>query len=158
MILVVLIYLQHFQCPVLKLHKTLENAYNWYVSWTTFPSNFRHFTVFTVPLKWPTVASNHKISAMKLLFDVWLGLEALRDPDRLSCPRFAGLQSTMIPSLLGYLASFLLAFSLSTLVLATFGWSLGVRRLYVRVLLKIFRVGGINFSILIFSFFLFWNA
>jgi len=45
----------------------------------------------------------------------------------------------MIPSLLGYLASFLLAFSLSTLVLATFGWSLGVRRLYVRVLLKIFR-------------------
>jgi len=45
----------------------------------------------------------------------------------------------MILTLLGWLTSFLLVFSLSTLVLATFGWSLGVRRLYVRVLLKIFR-------------------
>ena len=64
----------------------------------------------------------------------------------------------MIATLLGWLASFLLFFSLSTLVLATFGWSLGVRRLYVRVLLKIFRVGGINFSILIFSFYLIRNV
>jgi len=42
--------------------------------------------------------------------------------------------------LLSYLLSALLAFILVTLVLATFGWSLGVRRLYVRVLLRIFKV------------------
>ena len=54
----------------------------------------------------------------------------------------------MITTLVSFLASFLLIFSLSTLVLATFGWSLGVRRLYVRVLLKIFRVRMNIFSIL----------
>ena len=43
--------------------------------------------------------------------------------------------------LLSYVLSALAVFTLSTLVLATFGWSLGVRRLYVRVLLRIFRVG-----------------
>ena len=43
--------------------------------------------------------------------------------------------------LLSWLLSALAVFTLSTLVLATFGWSLGVRRLYVRVLLRIFRVG-----------------
>ena len=42
--------------------------------------------------------------------------------------------------LLSYLLSALAAFILGTLILATFGWSLGVRRLYVRVLLKIFKV------------------
>lgn len=41
--------------------------------------------------------------------------------------------------LLFYLLSALLAFITVTLVLATFGWSLGVRRLYVRVLLRIFK-------------------
>ena len=39
-----------------------------------------------------------------------------------------------------YVVSALFIFLLSTVVLATFGWSLGVRRLYVRVLLKIFKV------------------
>ena len=49
--------------------------------------------------------------------------------------------NTMLGSLLiSYLLSALLAFIISTLVLATFGWSLGVRRLYVRNLLKIFKV------------------
>jgi len=38
-----------------------------------------------------------------------------------------------------YVVSALFIFILSTVVLATFGWSLGVRRLYVRVLLKIFK-------------------
>ena len=42
--------------------------------------------------------------------------------------------------LIYYLMSALAAFILGTLILATFGWSLGVRRLYVRVLLKIFKV------------------
>ena len=42
--------------------------------------------------------------------------------------------------LIYYLLSALAAFILGTLILATFGWSLGVRRLYVRVLLKIFKV------------------
>lgn len=41
--------------------------------------------------------------------------------------------------LLSYVVSLLLMFVLATIVLATFGWSLGVRRLYVRVLLKIFK-------------------
>ena len=40
-----------------------------------------------------------------------------------------------------YVVSAILILLLSTVVLATFGWSLGVRRLYVRVLLKIFKVG-----------------
>ena len=47
----------------------------------------------------------------------------------------------MVWVLLSWLLSALAVFTLSTLVLATFGWSLGVRRLYVRVLLRIFRVG-----------------
>ena len=47
----------------------------------------------------------------------------------------------MVWVLLSYVLSALAVFTLSTLVLATFGWSLGVRRLYVRVLLRIFRVG-----------------
>jgi len=41
--------------------------------------------------------------------------------------------------LISYLLSALLAFILSTLVLASFGLSLGVRRLYVRILLKVFK-------------------
>ena len=41
-----------------------------------------------------------------------------------------------------YVVSALFIFILSTVVLATFGWSLGVRRLYVRVLLKIFKVSS----------------
>ena len=47
----------------------------------------------------------------------------------------------MVWVVLSWLLSALAVFTLSTLVLATFGWSLGVRRLYVRVLLRIFRVG-----------------
>ena len=45
-----------------------------------------------------------------------------------------------IALVLSYLVTALLLFILWTILLATFGWSLGVRRLYVRVLLKIFKV------------------
>ena len=51
--------------------------------------------------------------------------------------------------LLSYVVSLLLMFVLATIVLATFGWSLGVRRLYVRVLLKIFKV-KLKISMLLF--------
>jgi len=44
-----------------------------------------------------------------------------------------------IALVLSYLVTALLLFILWTILLATFGWSLGVRRLYVRVLLKIFK-------------------
>ena len=47
----------------------------------------------------------------------------------------------MTPDLiLSYIVPLLFMFVLATILLATFGWSLGVRRLYVRVLLKIFKV------------------
>ena len=60
--------------------------------------------------------------------------------------------------ILSYIVSLLLMFVLATILLATFGWSLGVRRLYVRVLLKIFKVKSFIIMVYFAAFYCIFGA